>query len=70
MNFTVKFLNDVLTDVKAKSDTLSIDLLGAIQKAKHLKQLFLTILTYSNSRVLDLNLQLVVQDGDCDVDSP
>ena len=64
MNFTVKFINDLLTDEKAKSNTLSIHLLGAIQEAKLLKQLFLIIIIYSNSRVLDLNLQLVVQDSD------
>ena len=70
MNFTVKFLDNLLTDIEAKTDTLSIHLLGAFQEAKHLKQLFLIILTYSNSRVLDLNFQLVVQEGDCDVDTP
>ena len=70
MNFTVKFLDDLLTDVKTKTYALSIHLLGAIQEAKHLKQLFLIILTYSNSRVLDLNLQPVVQDGDSDADTP
>ena len=69
-NLTVEFLDYLFTDVKAKSDALRIHLLSAVQEAKHLKQLFLVILTDSDSRVLNLNLQLVVQDGDCDVYTP